>query len=74
MLDFANPGSLLPGLRPAAWRGVTFWVIDASHTVGRRIHATLYPGLDLKTHDDTGPLDGPFRISGRRYSAGCGRT
>lgn len=64
MLDFANPSSLLPGLRPAAWRGVTFWVIDASHTVGRRIHATLYPGLDLKTHDDTGPLDGPFRISG----------
>ena len=64
MLDFANPGSLLPGLRPAAWRGVTFWVIDASHTVGRRIHATLYPGLDLKTHDDVGPIDGPFRISG----------
>ena len=64
MLDFANPSSLLPGLRPAAWRGVTFWVIDASHTVGRRIHATLYPGLDLKTHDDVGPIDGPFRISG----------
>ncbi|MFC5421021.1 DNA circularization N-terminal domain-containing protein [Bosea eneae] len=64
MLNFANPGSLLPGLRPAAWRGVTFWVIDASHTVGRRIHATLYPGLDLKTHDDTGPLDGPIRLSG----------
>jgi hypothetical protein len=64
MLDFANPGSLLPGLRPAAWRGVTFWVIDASHTVGRRIHATLYPGLDLKTHDDVGPLDGPIRLSG----------
>lgn len=64
MLDFANPGSLLPGLRPAAWRGITFWVIDASHTVGRRIHATLYPGLDLKTHDDVGPLDGPIRMSG----------
>lgn len=64
MLDFANPSSLLPGLRPAAWRGVTFWVIDASHTVGRRIHATLYPGLDLKTYDDVGPIDGPFRISG----------
>jgi hypothetical protein len=64
MLDFANPGSLLPGLRPAAWRGVTFWVIDASHTVGRRIHATLYPGLDLKTHDDVGPIDGPIRLSG----------
>ena len=24
----------------------------------------LYPGLDLKTHDDTGPLDGPIRMSG----------
>lgn len=64
MLDFANPSSLLPGLRPAAWKGVTWWVIDARHTVGRRIHATLYPGLDLKTHDDTGPLDGPIRLSG----------
>lgn len=64
MLDFANPSSLLPGLRPAAWRGVTFWVIDASHTVGRRIHTTLYPGLDLKTHDDVGPIDGPIRMSG----------
>ncbi|MCP4562017.1 MAG: hypothetical protein GY873_08785 [Bosea sp.] len=64
MLDFANPSSLLPGLRPVAWRGVTWWAIDASHTVGRRIHATLYPGLDLKTHDDVGPIDGPIRISG----------
>lgn len=64
MLNFSDASSLLPGLRPAAWRGVTFWVIDASHTVGRRIHATLYPGLDLKTHDDVGPIDGPFRISG----------
>lgn len=64
MLDFANPSSLLPGLRPAAWRGVTWWVIDASHTVGRRIHTTLYPGLDLKTHDDVGPVDGPIRLSG----------
>ena len=64
MLDFANPSSLLPGLRPVAWRGVSWWAIDASHTVGRRIHATLYPGLDLKTHDDVGPIDGPIRISG----------
>lgn len=64
MLDFANPGSLLPGLRPVAFRGVSWWAIDVSHTVGRRIHATLYPGLDLKTHDDVGPIDGPIRISG----------
>lgn len=64
MLDFADPSSLLPGLRPVAWRGVTWWAIDVSHTVGRRIHATLYPGLDLKTHDDVGPIDGPIRISG----------
>lgn len=64
MLDFANPGSLLPGLRPAAWRGFTLWAIDVEHEVGRRIHATLYPGLDLKTHDDVGPLDGHIQFDG----------
>ncbi|MBN9438989.1 DNA circularization N-terminal domain-containing protein [Bosea sp. (in: a-proteobacteria)] len=64
MLDFAEPSSLLPGLRPAAWRGFALWAIDVEHGVGRRIHATLYPGLDLKTHDDTGPLDGHIQFDG----------
>lgn len=64
MLNFADRASLLPGLRPASWRGKTFWVIDIEHEIGRRIHATLYPGLDLKTFDDTGPLDGPIDVSG----------
>jgi prophage DNA circulation protein len=64
MALFDDTDGLLPGLLPAAWRGGSFWMINSSHSVGRRIHAVLYPGLDLKTHDDTGPLDGPFRISG----------
>lgn len=61
---FDDVDGLLPGLLPAAWRGQRFWVINAQHSVGRRIHQVLYPGLDLKTHDDTGPLDGPIRLSG----------
>jgi prophage DNA circulation protein len=61
---FDDIDGLLPGLMPAAWRGQPFWVINAQHSVGRRIHQVLFPGLDLKTHDDTGPLDGPIRISG----------
>jgi hypothetical protein len=61
---FDDIDGLLPGLMPAAWRGVPFWLINAQHSVGRRIHQVLFPGLDLKTHDDTGPLDGPIRISG----------
>lgn len=61
---FDDVDGLLPGLLPAAWRGVRFWAINAQHSVGRRIHQVLFPGLDLKTHDDTGPLDGPIRISG----------
>jgi prophage DNA circulation protein len=61
---FDDADGLLPGLLPAAWRGRRFWVINAQHSVGRRIQQVLYPGLDLKTHDDAGPLDGPIRISG----------
>lgn len=64
MSIFDDADGLLPGLLPAAWRGQRFWVINAQHSTGRRIHQVLYPGLDLKTHDDTGPLDGPIRISG----------
>ncbi|HEV2556804.1 MAG TPA: DNA circularization N-terminal domain-containing protein [Bosea sp. (in: a-proteobacteria)] len=61
---FDDIDGLLPGLLPSAWRNQRFWVINAQHSVGRRIQQVLYPGLDLKTHDDAGPLDGPIRISG----------
>lgn len=61
---YDDADGLLPGLLPASWRGLRFWVPDISDTVGRRIHTQLYPGLDLKTHDDTGPLDGPIRLRG----------
>jgi hypothetical protein len=61
---FDDPASLLPGLMPAAWRGVPFHMIDAEHSVGRRIITTLYPGLDLNTHQDLGRLDGPIPVSG----------
>lgn len=61
---YDDADGLLPGLLPAAWRGLRWWVPDVSDTVGRRIHTQLYPGIDLKTHDDTGPLDGPVRMRG----------
>lgn len=61
---FSDPTALLPGLLPAAWRGRLFWVPDVRHTVGRRVVAQLYPGLDLKTHEDLGGFDGPIRLSG----------
>lgn len=56
--------SLLPGLRPASFKGVTFWIEDVRQPVGRRVTGTYFPGTDIKVHDDFGIFDGPFRISG----------
>jgi prophage DNA circulation protein len=59
-----DASALLPGLRPASFRGVSFWIVDVSQPVGRRIITTWFPGTDLKTHDDTGIYDGPFKLQG----------
>lgn len=63
-MSFTDATALLPGLRPASFRGVGFWIIDASQTAGRRTLATYFPGTSIKTHDDFGVYDGPFRVSG----------
>lgn len=53
----------LPGLLPASFRGVPFWVLDASHEAGRRMAQTLFPGRDGIYHDDLGRHDGPIQLS-----------
>lgn len=50
-------------LRTAAWRGVTFEMLDSSHGAGRRWQKTLFPGRDDATHSDLGAEDGPITIN-----------
>lgn len=64
MSIFDNASDLLPGLMPAAFRGVRFHVVNAGHDVGRRIVSDYFPGLDLKTHEDLGIFDGPIDVAG----------
>ncbi|NIX75383.1 DNA circularization N-terminal domain-containing protein [Microvirga terricola] len=64
MTIFDHEYDLLPGLLPGAFRGVPFYVVDAGHDVGRRIVTSYFPGLDAKTHEDLGILDGLIDIAG----------
>ena len=56
--------SLLGATRLAAWRGVTFAMLDSRDTVGRRWAHFLFPGRDDTAHQDLGALDGPVSING----------
>lgn len=53
---------LLPGLMPAAFRGVRFHVINSRHEVGRRILLTWMPGIDTPASDDFGLLPGMIDV------------
>lgn len=44
----------LPGLLPASFRGISFFVPDASTEVGRRVAEHLFPGVDAAAYDDFG--------------------
>lgn len=44
----------LPGLLPASFRGIAFFVPDTSIEVGRRIAQHLFPGIDPAAYDDFG--------------------
>lgn len=55
---------LLPGLLPAAYRGVRFHVIDSDHEVGRRLILTYFPGIDAPAVDDFGAYEGAIQIRG----------
>lgn len=47
-------GHILPGCLPASFRGVSFFVPDASTEAGRRVAETLFPGVDRAAYDDFG--------------------
>lgn len=57
-------GSVLGLLRTASWRGVSFDMLDSTHSAGRRVHRFLFPGRDDTIHEDLGAIDGPIQISG----------
>lgn len=61
---FANASELLPGLQPAAFRGVRFDVVDVSHEVGRRIVTHFFPGVDAQAREDQGEMRGPIAVAG----------
>ncbi|WP_029004792.1 DNA circularization N-terminal domain-containing protein [Azorhizobium doebereinerae] len=61
---FNTPGALLAGLKPAAFRGLTFHMPDTSVEVGRRIVATYFPGVDGRSVEDLGRDDGSVRVAG----------
>ncbi|TVR05672.1 MAG: hypothetical protein EA385_17455 [Salinarimonadaceae bacterium] len=64
MTLFRNASELLPGLQPAAFRGVRFDVVDVSHEVGRRIVTHFFPGVDAQAREDQGAHDGEIRAVG----------
>lgn len=64
MSVFRRASDLLPGLLPAAFRGVPFHVVNASHEVGRRIVFSYFPGVDARAMEDQGRLDGPITVYG----------
>jgi len=46
--------SPLPGLLPASFRGIAFFIPDVKSTVGRRVATHYFPGLDVSSYDDMG--------------------
>ncbi len=61
---FDSPYALLPGCKPACWRGQSFFVPDVATEVGRRIVVTYFPGIDDPAIEDLGRGDGMIRVRG----------
>lgn len=57
-------GALDGVLRTAAWRGVTFHMVDSSDEAGRRWVQFLFPGRDTAQQEDLGALVGDITVSG----------
>lgn len=49
-------------LRTASFRGVTFNVLETSHTVGRRVIVHEYPNRDVPFAETWGDLPKPSRL------------
>ncbi|MCM0751947.1 hypothetical protein DEA98_13700 [Brucella pseudogrignonensis] len=43
MMIFDSVSDILPGLLPASYRGISFFVPDTSTQVGRRVAEHLFP-------------------------------
>lgn len=56
--------NLLPGLLPATFRGIAFFVPDTSIEAGRRVAEHLFPGVDAAAYDDFGLHPATISIDG----------
>ncbi|GLK85682.1 DNA circularization N-terminal domain-containing protein [Ancylobacter defluvii] len=54
----------LPGLLPAMFRGVPFFMPDSDHEAGRRLLLTYFPGIDAPGLDDFGRAPGVIHVTG----------
>lgn len=57
-------GLLGSAMSVASWRGVTFWMPNASEESGRRVLQVWFPGRDDYRTLDFGAQDGAIRVSG----------
>ncbi len=55
---------VLPGCLPASFRGIGFFVPDASSEPGRRVAEHLFPGTDRAAYDDHGLLPNIVTLDG----------
>lgn len=54
----------LPGLLTASFRGIEFFMPDASTAPGRRLEEYLFPGIDRAAYDDFGELPEEINVEG----------
>ncbi len=67
---FDSISDILPGLLPASYRGIPFFVPDTSTKVGRRVVESLFPGIDPAAYDDFGIAPQEIEIEGLIVSDG----
>ena len=61
---FDSISDVLPGLLPASYRGISFFVPDTSTQVGRRVAEHLFPGIDQAAYDDFGLATQTVKVEG----------
>ena len=61
---FDSVSDILPGLLPASYRGISFFVPDTSTQVGRRVAEHMFPGIDVAAYDDLGLAPALIQLDG----------
>ncbi|WP_024896817.1 DNA circularization N-terminal domain-containing protein [Brucella rhizosphaerae] len=61
---FDSVSDILPGLLPASYRGISFFMPDTSTQVGRRVAEHLFPGIDVAAYDDLGLAPAIIQLDG----------